>query len=69
MRLFWVPAPLRGEQRPEQAVRQLERQPDRDNTFGIAPDGTLVPNGVDVYWDEQGVGNCWQGNGPRPAAR
>ena len=32
------------------------------NVFGFAPDGSKLPNGLDVWWDEQGDGNCWQGN-------
>jgi hypothetical protein len=33
-----------------------------DNVFGVRPDGTPDRNGVDVFWDEQGIGNCWEGN-------
>ena len=32
-----------------------------DNFFGIGPSGPL-PNGQDITWDEQGIGNCWQDN-------
>jgi len=31
-----------------------------DNTMGVAPDGTVLPNGVDFFWDGEGAGNCWQ---------
>ena len=33
-----------------------------DNKVGVRPDGTRDPNGVDFWWDEEGSGNCWQGN-------
>jgi hypothetical protein len=39
-----------------------------DNKVGVRPDGTRAPNGVDFWWDEEGTGNCWQGNvGPNGA--
>ena len=41
-----------------------------NNTFGVAPDGSSRPNGQDVIWDEQGIGNCWEDNTDRdPASR
>ena len=34
-----------------------------DNAFGLHPDEFVQPNGqYDVWWDDQGIGNCWQGN-------
>src|SRR5690606_9559567 len=30
------------------------------NKLGIAPDGSERPNGIDFWWDGQGVGSCWQ---------
>lgn len=35
----------------------------RGNVMGIAPDGRRMPNGVDFWWDEAGLGNCWEANG------
>jgi hypothetical protein len=66
-RLFWVPAVIRGETGFDQGDpnRQFDTSNKNQivqNTFGKSPDGKAMPNGVDVYWDEQGVGNCWQGN-------
>jgi hypothetical protein len=62
MMLFWVPAVLRGD-------RDVGRQADTsngnmfiDNKLGIDPSGAPAPNGVDVWWDEQGIGNCFSGN-------
>ena len=31
-------------------------------SMGVRPDGTRDPNGNDFWWDEEGKGNCWQGN-------
>jgi hypothetical protein len=35
-----------------------------DNLMGRAPDGTVMPNGVDFWWDEfpSNTGNCWYAN-------
>jgi hypothetical protein len=30
--------------------------------MGKAPNGTRDPNGVDFFWDQEGVRNCWHGN-------
>lgn len=30
------------------------------NRMGTAPDGSQRPNGMDYWWDGQGVGSCWQ---------
>jgi LPXTG-motif cell wall-anchored protein len=34
----------------------------KNNRLGFHPSGVKQPNGTDFSWDEQGVGNCWQGN-------
>jgi hypothetical protein len=34
------------------------------NQMGVKPDGAKAPNGMDFWWDGQGVGSCWQ----RPSA-
>jgi hypothetical protein len=61
-RLFWVPGAVRGDG-SQQAQRDTSHENKiTENTFGRAPDGTAMPNGVDVFWDEQGDGNCWEGN-------
>jgi hypothetical protein len=62
MRLFWVPAQLRGENDPAKQSDTSNGNRIVNNSFGIAPDGSPAPNGQDVMWDEQGVGNCWQDN-------
>ena len=30
--------------------------------MGVRPDGTPDANGSDVWWDEEGKGNCWCDN-------
>jgi len=30
--------------------------------MGIAKDGSIHHNGLDHWWDDEGQGNCWQGN-------
>ena len=32
------------------------------NVFGQHPDEVVQPNGTDVWWDDQGLGNCWSDN-------
>jgi hypothetical protein len=61
-RLFWVPATLRGDNDPTHQSDTSNGNRYTDNSFGIAPDGSPAPNGMDVYWDEQGIGNCWESN-------
>jgi hypothetical protein len=65
-RLFWVPSVVRGETIAQDPSKQFDTSNGNritGNRFGIAPDGTRKPNGVDVFWDEQGIGNCWEANG------
>ncbi len=61
-RLFWVPGAVRGDQSPGAQRDTSHGNRITGNVFGIAPDGTKLPNGVDVFWDEQGDRNCWEGN-------
>jgi hypothetical protein len=68
-RLFWVPTSLRGGDSTGQSSNHDTEQFDTsnknrydDNKVGVRPDGTRDPNGVDFWWDEEGQGNCWQGN-------
>ena len=68
--LIWVPAALRGE---TDATKQADTSNGNRfvaNKMGVKPDGTAAPNGNnraysahgDFWWDEQGAGNCWEGN-------
>jgi hypothetical protein len=67
VKLLYVPAAFRGE--PEKGIDTSFDDKITDNHFGVRPDGTRDPNGNDVWWDEQGRGNCFSGNvGPNAAA-
>lgn len=66
IRQFGVPAPARGEYDPAKFYDTSNGNRYTRNTFGVRPDGTRDPNGLDVFWDEQGLRNCWQGNTTAP---
>jgi hypothetical protein len=59
---YWVPADRRGERDP--AKRRDNSHGNRyvGNLMGVTPSGDPAPNGVDFWWDEQGLRNCWQNN-------
>ena len=59
---FWVPSPLRDEYDPSKLYDTSNGNRTFQNTMGIAPDGTVAHNGLDHWWDDQGVGNCWEDN-------
>jgi hypothetical protein len=60
---FSVPALLREETDPARQFDTSHRNEYRANVLGTAPDGSRQPNGdPNVWWDDQGVGNCWEGN-------
>ena len=58
--LFSVPAAIREE--PEQGFDTSHFNKYVDNIMGIAPGGKTDLNGVDIWWDDQGEGNCWENN-------
>ncbi len=62
IRQFGVPAAARGEYDPSKQLDTSNGNHYTDNYLGVRPDGTSDANGVDVYWDEQGLRNCWEGN-------
>ncbi|MGI5270588.1 right-handed parallel beta-helix repeat-containing protein [Nonomuraea sp. CA-218870] len=58
--LFGVPAFIRGE---GELAKQADTSNDNrfeGNVLGVSPTGEHRPNGMDVWWDGQGAGNCWQ---------
>ena len=59
---FWVPAPLRDEYDPDKLFDTSHHNHTTDNKMGLRPDGSKAHNGMDHWWDDQGNGNCWQGN-------
>lgn len=60
--LFWVPGAIRGDFDPLAQLDTSNGNRFVDNAFGIHPSGVVQPNGLDAWWDDEGVGNCWQGN-------
>ncbi|PVG83652.1 hypothetical protein DDE18_04820 [Nocardioides gansuensis] len=62
-KLFWVPpALLRGEYDPLQQNDNSNHNAYTGNEMGFSPTGQVLPNGLDFWWDDAGVGNCWQDN-------
>jgi hypothetical protein len=59
---FWVPAPLRDEYDPAKLYDTSNGNRTFANKMGIRPNGTVAHNGLDHWWDDQGVGNCWEDN-------
>lgn len=60
---FNVPALLREETDPARQFDTSHHNQWRDNNLGRAPEGWVQPAGEhDFWWDDQGEGNCWQGN-------
>jgi hypothetical protein len=63
---FGVPAVVRNEFNPGKAFDTSHNNRYVRNHVGVSPDGQVLPNGDDFWWDEQGTGNCWIGNIPAP---
>jgi Periplasmic copper-binding protein (NosD) len=62
VRLFWVPGTIRGDDSPEAQFDTSNGNRFTRNSFGRSPADKRMPNGEDVFWDEQGRGNCWSDN-------
>lgn len=59
---FWVPAPLRDDYDPTHLYDTSNHNHTYLNHMGIDPSGAERPNGLDHWWDDQGIGNCWEDN-------
>ena len=59
---IWVPAPLRDEFDPLKLFDTSNHNHYFGNKMGIARDGHKAHNGVDFWWDDEGIGNCWDDN-------
>ncbi|HSV40379.1 MAG TPA: right-handed parallel beta-helix repeat-containing protein [Nocardioidaceae bacterium] len=59
---LWIPAPLRDELDPLKLYDTSNHNHYVNNSMGIAPDGRKLHNGIDFWWDDEGVGNCWDNN-------
>lgn len=64
IKLFFVPAAFRGE--GEDGIDTSFENRFLSNKMGIGPGGAARPNGNDFWWDNQGYGNCWDGNRAAP---
>jgi len=59
---FWVPAPLRDELDPAKLFDTSHQNQTTHNHMGTTKAGKVLENGMDHWWDDQGVGNCWENN-------
>ena len=59
---IWVPAALRDEFDIDKQRDTSHYNRTVDNVFGIKPNGGIAHNGMDSWWDDEGNGNCWEGN-------
>jgi hypothetical protein len=62
VKLLYVPGAIRGDIDPAAQIDTSNGNKFTNNRLGFHPAGLTQPNGLDFEWDEQGVGNCWQGN-------
>jgi hypothetical protein len=56
----WVPGFVRNDNRFGAQFDTSHHNRYYGNQLGVRPDGTPAPNGMDFWWDGQGVGSCWQ---------
>lgn len=57
----WVPGFVREDTRIAAQFDTSHHNRYFGNAMGVRPDGGRAPNGMDYWWDGQGVGSCWQG--------
>ena len=62
--LLAVPAAIRNETDPTKQFDTSHFNFFVENVMGTSPSGKTLANGIDFWWDDQGEGNCWQGNKP-----
>ncbi|AXE25759.1 hypothetical protein C0216_21940 [Streptomyces globosus] len=55
-----VPAFIRGENAWSKQADTSHHNRYAENVLGRDKSGAVRPNGMDVWWDGQGRGNCWQ---------
>jgi len=60
--LFWVPGAIRGDMTASGQLDTSNHNRYIGNRLGFHPAGVTQPNGTDFWWDDQGLGNCWEGN-------
>jgi len=68
--LFWVPpALMREDYNPLHQTDNSNHNHFVRNRMGVSPSGDYEPNGLDVWWDDAGLGNCWQDNQAAPGRK
>ncbi|MBX6751827.1 MAG: right-handed parallel beta-helix repeat-containing protein [Micromonosporaceae bacterium] len=58
--LSWVPGFLRGDTGLRAQFDTSHHNRYYGNRLGVDENGNPAPNGMDFWWDGQGVGSCWQ---------
>ena len=66
IRLFHVPAVIRGDSDPADQQDTSNGNHYVGNHFGTSPSGKVLPNGRDITWDGAGSGNCAEQNTAPP---
>ena len=56
----WVPGFIRNDNSVGAQFDTSHHNGYHGNRLGERPDGSAAPNGMDFWWDGQGVGSCWQ---------
>jgi hypothetical protein len=56
----WVPGFVRENNGLRAQVDTSHHDEYDQNSMGITKEGEHAPNGMDYWWDGQGVGSCWQ---------
>jgi hypothetical protein len=68
--LFWVPpALLRDDYNPLHQTDNSNYNHFTRNRMGLTPAGEASPNGLDFWWDDAGIGNCWADNITPPGVK
>jgi hypothetical protein len=62
--LTWAPGFVRDEMRWASQFDTSHHNRYLGNWMGVAKDGTNSPNGIDFWWDSEGIDNCWQASRP-----
>ena len=56
----WVPGFVRADNTFSHQFDTSHHNRYYGNRMGVRADGSRAPNGMDFWWDGQGVGSCWQ---------
>jgi hypothetical protein len=59
---FWVPGAIRGDLDVAAQIDTSNHNRAVGNRMGFHPAGVIQPNALDFWWDDQGLGNCWEAN-------